>query len=410
MNFLLSKENFIKIFYQKNKKGKPLEYCSKRLYDTNENREKIENFFKEVEKRISEARVEIGAAEKNVKDKQIYQYQGESLDALLIDSQIQENLKKAFRIRMPNHKEIIAQVKSLFNDDIQKYIYRLDIKSFFESIPHAELKAKMSKNHKLDSFSKNIIFQILDQYATITSSHCGIPRGIGLSSYLAEVYMLDFDLWIHSLDSVFFYARFVDDIIIFSTNNVYEKIKEKIKKHKLKINSKKIKKFFYDGACKKFEFLGYEFQKTSNSSIEITLSSKKVKKIKNKIQMSIDAYNQVAQQTSPKRESFAWKLLNQRLRFLTGNTRLINTKKNILTGIYYSSLFVTNDHCFSKLDRFLKRAINQLQFNGFSSQSIKKCKQKLKEKYSFQDGFKDQKFHPFNYKQIKDIAKIWKDL
>lgn len=255
---------------------------------------------------------------------------------------------------MPNHKEIIAQVKNLFNDDIQKYVYRLDIKSFFESIPHIGLKAKISKNHRLDASSKNIIFQILDQYATITSSPRGIPRGIGLSFYLAEVYMQDFDLWIHSLESVFFYARFVDDIIVFSTHDVCEKIKKNIEEYKLRNNPEKNKTFLYNGSRKIFEFLGYKFQKSNCEDVKITLSSNKIEKIKNKVQISIDAYNQAAHQKSPKRESFAWKLLNQRLRFLTGNTRLINTKKNIFVGVYYSNSFVTDDNYFSRLDFFLR--------------------------------------------------------
>lgn len=405
MNFLLSKENFIKIYYQKTKKGKPLEYCSKRLYDTNNNRDDIENFFKKVEEHISEARVEIGVAEKKVKDKQIYQYQGESLDALLIDSQIQANLKKAFRIRMPNHKEIIAQVKSLFDDNMQKYVYRTDIKSFFESIPHAELKAKISKRHKLDSFSKNTIFQILDQYATITSSRRGIPRGIGLSSYLAEVYMLDFDRMVRSWDSVFFYARFVDDIIVFSTNDVHKTIMERVKKdYKLEVNPEKNELHFYNGSKKVFEFLGYKFQKSNGNDVKITLSSQKRKKIENKVQKSIEAYNKVARQKSPKRESFAWRLLNQRLRFLTGNTRLVNTKSNVFVGIYASNSFVNAEECFSGLDKFLKYAI------GKHLQSTDKNKRKIKEKYSFVQGFVRKKFHPFTCQELGDITKIWKNL
>lgn len=425
MKYLFSKENFIKIFYQENKKGRPLEKRLERLHKIkhmneivkskkNDNdkhkqalrirRKLIERVLPEIEKDIAGTKIQIGVAPQFIKDKQIYQYESELTASLLIDKQIQENLKKAFGIRMPNHREIIAQVKSLFGDDMEKYIYRLDIKSFFESIPHPELKIKISKNQKLDAFSKNTIFQILDQYVTITSSPKGIPRGIGLSSCLAEVYMQDFDRKIRSWDSVFFYARFVDDFVIFTTSDIHKEIENNIKELGLKINPQKNKFLLYDGGQKSFEFLGYNFQKSKGNNIKITLSSKKIKKVKKKIQKSIETYNQIVQQKSSKRESFAWKLLNQRLRFLTGNTRLANTKSNVFVGIYHSNSFITNKNCLDGLDKFFQHTIDKKLL------SSKKNKQKLKEKYSFSEGFSYQKFHPFTHEQIKEITKIWKNL
>lgn len=436
MKYLFSKDNFIKIFYQENKKGKPLEGRLERLHRTKRandivkdkkdnqapqqeyeqalriRRRTIEQVMSKIEKDVAETKIQIGVTPQFIKNKQVYQYESEPATSLLIDKQIQENVKKAFGIRMPSHKEIIAQIKSLFNDDMKKYIYRLDIKSFFETIPHFELKAKLSRGHKLDMFSKNIIFQILDQYATITSSLKGIPRGIGLSSCLAEVYMQDFDRKIRSWDSVFFYARFVDDFVVFSTSDIHKKIEENIEECGLEINPQKNEAFYYDGKYGVFEFLGYEFQKKKDDDIKITLSSKKMEKYQNKIKISIDAYNKVVQQKSLKKEAYAWKLLNQRLRFLTGNTRLVNTKSNVFTGIHYSNLFVTDNCCFSELDRLLEDMIDQRiqPHDSLSFENTKKCKQKLKEKYSFLQGFVEKEFHPFTHQQIKDITKAWKNL
>ena len=42
----------------------------------------------------------------------------------------------------------------------------------------------------------------------------GIPRGIGISAYLSELYMRDIDIKIKSLEDVIYYARYVDDIIV----------------------------------------------------------------------------------------------------------------------------------------------------------------------------------------------------
>lgn len=55
----------------------------------------VEDVFKKFEEHISEVKVEITEG-KVVKGKQIYQYKSEVLASLLIDKQIQENLKKSF--------------------------------------------------------------------------------------------------------------------------------------------------------------------------------------------------------------------------------------------------------------------------------------------------------------------------
>nr|WP_274620819.1 RNA-directed DNA polymerase [Enterobacter kobei] len=42
----------------------------------------------------------------------------------------------------------------------------------------------------------------------------GIPRGLSISAYLAELLMYDFDNQVKDEYSVFYYARYVDDIVI----------------------------------------------------------------------------------------------------------------------------------------------------------------------------------------------------
>ena len=44
--------------------------------------------------------------------------------------------------------------------------------------------------------------------------NCGIPRGIGISSLLSEIYMRDIDNHIKKRSEVIFYVRYVDDIFM----------------------------------------------------------------------------------------------------------------------------------------------------------------------------------------------------
>ena len=429
MRFLMSAENFIKIFYKENKKGKPLEYCfreemgeilgiseeirknkdkEKNLQDK---REKLIKKFSLIEKGIVNINIEIESCPKPIKDKKIYRYKTNKQNALsiyLIDKQIQSNLQIAFKFRMNNHTKIISQMLALLNDDMPKHIYRTDIKDFFESIPHDKLKGKISKNAKLDTFSKNVIFNILDQYSNIVQADVGIPRGIGLSSCLAEIYLLDLDYQMRFNQKVFFYSRFVDDIVVFAMESIKEDIENSIRDIGLTNNQDKTKvKHKTKDRNASFEFLGYHFN-ANGSRARIEMSKKKIEKIKYRISRAVKDYNLKAKNKKSNSEAMAWRLLNQRLRFLTGNTSLANVKSSVFVGIYYSNLFLSNNSSsLKKLDAILCSELQKIKIpailNGSKSKSVKKLEQ-----YSFQNGFDQKIFHSFCWRQIHQITKIWK--
>lgn len=430
MKFLMSKENFIKIFYKENKKGNPLEYrfkeemkevrgFSEEIRKKNKKlKEKRETLIKElhlIEKKIPNINIEIEVCPKQIKGKEIYRYktnqQNNALSIYLIDKQMQNNLQMAFKFRMNNHNKVISQMLGLLNDDMPKYIYRTDIQSFFESIPHNKLKEKINKNSKLDIFTKNTINQILDQYHNLTGTKSGIPRGIGLSSCLAEIYLQNFDHKVRFNKKVFFYSRFVDDIIVFSTESIQKDVSKHIGEIELSHNQDKTReKFKEKGKNTTFEFLGYSFC-LEGAEVKVEMSGGKIKKIKARISSAIKDYNsKVTKQKQTGSEARAWKLLNQRLRFLTGNTRLVNIKENVFVGIYYSNPFLKGKlKTLKKLDAFLKRELEKIEFSEILDNRTKSKSLKiLKERYSFEKGFNERSFHPFHWKEIKEITKIWK--
>ena len=101
-----------------------------------------------------------------------------------------------------------------------KYCLKMDIKKYFESIPHDILKQKLAKKIKDERFLK-IVFEIID-----VIDH-GLPLGFYTSQWLANWYLQDLDHYIKEQLKAVYYMRYMDDMVIFGAN--------KRKLHRMKI-------------------------------------------------------------------------------------------------------------------------------------------------------------------------------
>ena len=130
--------------------------------------------------------------------------------------QLQYNFNKLYKIKQANRFEIVNQLKNILADNFPKCIIKTDIKSFFENIPNDKIISQLQKDNLLSPKSKELIKNIIKEFLNIadTNDKIGIPRGIGISSYLAEYYMRKVDDKIKKLPDILYYARYVDDIII----------------------------------------------------------------------------------------------------------------------------------------------------------------------------------------------------
>lgn len=260
--------------------------------------------------------------------------------------QLQKNMYRLFQVKQSNRYSIISQLKALLKDKFPKSVVRTDIEKFYESIPHEKVYQLIHKNNLLSPLSKKFVRQILSEYQRITGSDTGIPRGIGISAYLAELYLREFDNQIKELPGVTYYARYVDDIVVIFTPQSNEpsrdyrgEVEEIIKSKYLIMNSSKTKviNLMASLASHHIEYLGYEIT-FGNGDISLSLTDKKVEKYKLRIDAAIDDYNNLSKVDEKRARS----TLVKRIRFLTGNTRLKNNKKNILVGIYYSNSQLTD--------------------------------------------------------------------
>ena len=318
--------------------------------------------------------------------------------------QIQYNFRKLYKVKQSSRFAIVSQVKTLLSDNFPKYIIRTDIKDFYESIPQIDLIKKLNEENLLTFYSKKLISQILKEYKRLSHSEKGVPRGIGVSAYLVELYMRDIDNLIKALPDVIYYARYVDDIIVIFTpgtvvgDRKYLESIDEIIETKFSLTRNRDKTTIFDhtaaSALSSFEYLGYKINFGADS-VKLTLTNKKIERYKKRIDSALNSY--CAHFSIDEKK--ARKSLVKRIKFLTGNTRLLNNKKNILVGVFYSNSLLTHASDFVGLDSYLAHKIN-------TQITLPQLKTRLN-KYKFQEGFLQKRFSAFTTKDLLQILEIW---
>ena len=319
--------------------------------------------------------------------------------------QIQRNIACLFGVKQANRYAIVEQVISLLGDQFPKVIIRTDIKDFYESIQHEPLLQRIHKDNLLTPFSRKILTGVLNSYKAKSGSDKGIPRGIGVSAYLAELYMCGIDNDIQDLRGVTYYARYVDDIIIIFTPSPTEGSRDYLKevkdiaekKHKVRLNSAKTQSIDLrsHGRSYNFDYLGYTIQ-FGAGAVKTQLTRNKIDKYRERIKVAFDHYLNLSQID----EKAARRILVKRIRFLTGNTRLRNNKKNILVGVYYSNKHLTELSQLNALDKYLNYQISRKITHAHLKDRLKK--------YSYRIGYEEKRFSPFTSGELSEIMKIWK--
>ena len=98
-------------------------------------------------------------------------------------------------------------------DRDMKYVLKMDVKKYFDSIPHNILKAKLAKIIHDEAFLA-ILFEIVDA----TDTDRGIPIGFYTSQWFANWYLTELDHYIKEELHVKYYVRYMDDMVIFGGN------------------------------------------------------------------------------------------------------------------------------------------------------------------------------------------------
>jgi len=316
-------------------------------------------------------------------------------------------IKKIYKDEQANRRMIISQIKVLLSENVPMYILKTDVKNFYGSINPSLIINRFKDDAILSYYSIFLLNKLFNN--PVISINKGLPLGISISATLSEFYMRKFDRWIRREKNIYYYARFVDDVIVFSNKQIVikeikDKIDKELKKYELEINETKTKPF--DGNKLKennpLEYLGYKFttykikiDKRYFKKVSVSIAEKKVKKIKTRIIRALLDY----------RKSNDFQLLRNRIKFLTGN---YSVKKNsngndLKAGIYYNYSEITDSSVFKELNVFLRKAINSNKLGGKLSQ-IQKDEIS---RYSFLFGFNNKVYNSIRATEMKRIKACW---
>lgn len=339
----------------------------------------------------------------------------------LILRKLNDNIKRIYKDEQANRRIIISQVKTLLSETCPFWVIKTDIKSFYESIDRERLISKFHDDSMLSYQSMFLMKRIFKNPILVGKS--GVPRGMNISATMSELYMRKFDRWVRSYDSVYYYARFVDDIIIFSNSlkDSLSLIKNlnpqlNILAEGLFMNQKKTEMF--DGKTlenldieigtkirqrHKLDYLGYSFRienrKTKARKLIVSIAEKKITKIKTRIVKAFLDFS--------KNKDF--NLLEKRIQFLTGNYSIRKSEEgnSLRAGIYYNYLQVTSHSVFIELNQLLRKSIFSKSPNFGSKIGLSNIQKSKLSKYCFLAGFEKKVYFEFSYIEMQQIIKCW---
>lgn len=348
----------------------------------------------------------------------------------LIFRKCAKNIKHYFSIYPKNRNRIIKELRELLSEGTPYRIYRLDISKFFESCDIHEIVNILQKTN-LPSSTIRHTGSFLTGFDALYAA--GLPRGLEISPILSEVYLKAFDKIISGLEHVFYYSRYVDDIIIITSSLEDEK---QFLKHiratlptPLNLNYNKQRVICvpprsigtHNSLKADFDYLGYNFKvidtdltllnpskpsslkATERRKIELNLSKNKTNKLKSKIAKSLYAFD----------KNNDYQLLHDRIEFLVTNRDIVDKNKNkrVSTGIYYSNPMLSPPfYSLREVDKYFRHLLLHPSSRLSTKLNGKLSKAQINRllKFNFSKGFENKVFKRYSPNRLNEMAEIWR--
>lgn len=320
----------------------------------------------------------------------------------LVLRKLHRNIKRIYSVQQADRDTIVKQMKLLLSENVEMRIVRLDIRHFYDNVNRTRILTKLIDDARL-SHQSLMLLQNLFSYSTIATCP-GLPKGLGISAVLSELYMKYFDIDFKKIEGAYYYARFVDDIIVFCNSETSKNLSWKyatveLEKLGLQLNSEKSYCLNPRQQGTSFTYLGYNFQITG-TRLEVSIAPKKLNVIKTRITKTFVRYS--------KYHDFS--LLKLRIKFLTGNFTLYNphTLQPIKVGIYFNYKLANEVSALKALDLYYQRLLHCRTGRLGSAIALSKSQVKELEKYSFCFGYNNHVNHHFTTDQMVKIANCWR--
>ena len=390
----------------------------------------FQNYLYNLEKEINSSNFKISLSSFMLYGKEYFTINVSSknkLASFFVIKQLQYNIRHLFKVKQANRHSILSNIKIFLNSKIPVYVIRTDITNFYESIPHNKLMPLLNNNTLLSNKSKSLIKGIFKEYESlkdknITKEDYGVPRGIGISSYLSEIYLRDIDKEISNRQEVLFYARYVDDIFIIinflpmgttTLDGYYRKIEQLFQKKGLTLKTQgdekcKILDFTKDSVPEeKFDYLGYKLcikRDKRQLAISYSFSDEKQKKYKGRIDNIFRHFEKLVKTNI----SQAYKDLFDCMNLITSNVKLLNGKSGVKVGLFYNNDLLDNMKVLNELTEYLNKKTNAINLPielAGRHKLIEKIQKRIKN-IDFKTRWEEKKMYKFSLQRLFELQKI----
>ena len=357
-------------------------------------------------------------------DKEVFTLNADDPAVFFALKQLQYNIHKTFKVKQANRHAILCDVKALLHTKMPLHIVRTDISSFYESIPQVALLDKVEGNTLLSHKSKAFIRAIINLYDdckddTLVAKGVGVPRGVGISPLLSEIYVRDLDSTIKSYMGTQFYARYVDDIFIILTSlpdgmkdakSYFTSLQTMFGKYGLTLKDesdpkKKCKLLDVvqkDEAFDSFDYLGYSLTITRNkkqTDVAFGLSTNKTGHFKEKVDHIVTHF----ENRSKVNIKEAYKDLFDSLNYITGNTKLFKSKSGVKVGLYYNNDLLDKKEDLDTLQQYLRDKVIEPSHNAMGWAACKAKIQRRIGEIDFRERWEQKKMFHFSLARIQEM-------
>lgn len=337
-----------------------------------------------------------------------YQFFLSSYPQKLLMRKCARNISKNFYYNAPDRNKSIRELKSCVKWGGQQKIYKIDIASYYESLSEQFIVNLIRQSTGISSHTKEITLALLEQHWSNEGK--GLPRGIEISTPIANIALETLDKQVKQHPDCLFYSRFMDDIIVVSSMSRGNELRTLIKQllpPNIYLNTAKTKTYLNGEKEIELSYLGYDLKiqgKGKNNrhgyrEINVFHSSPKLSKLKDKIFKSFLDYSRTKN----------FKLLRDRLEFLSTNRSFKKGKGKYKSGIYYSNSEINDSSKLISIDKYLYAWIKNEGLFYLKGRCKFSSDEKLElKKINFMAGFTMKIHKRFNYIRQKEITNIWR--
>lgn len=358
-------------------------------------------------------------AETCIRGKTVYRL--DDLPSRVVLRRINRNLRRSTQTKQTDRNTTIRRLSKLLSEGAKHRVYKFDVKSFYETVDIDEIWLSVDENTAIDRKTSVLLRSFIDLCRD--NDVTGVPRGLSISATLSELALRGFDQFCRDMEETYFYARYVDDIVLVTNGNEDpEEFKEKIAGQlptSLRFHGEKSRVFDLQAFKKNdppdtraIDFLGYKLLFSQivagdgnrlYRDVKIDISDRKANRIKTRLVKSTEEFLHTRDL-----DDFV-----DRVKMLTGNYNIHSYRENrrVNVGLYcnYRLVDPTTSSSLLGLDKFFRAWVmgHCGPMSARFSAALSKQERLMLLKYSFQSSFSKRTFHHLSSDRIAVLKSCW---